>query len=752
MHLDQIKNVFTAQATKLAFCIGTQSYSYEEWLSYICGIRELLRKESPKTHFIGLAAYDDIETYAAILALWAEGYAFVPLSPKSPAERNAGVMKQVESNVVLSSRMADEKLIRGSDIQWLTISNLKSDGEVPDLSKIEKDTILCMLFTSGSTGIPKGVPMTKKNIDSTLVAFFEEGYQLDEEDRFLQMFELTFDMSMISYLPAWCIGASVHTVDSEGIKYLNAFKVMQEQEVTFVTTVPSTLQLLRPYFSQIHLPKVKYSLQGGEPFSVDLAKIWMDCIPNAMVVNLSGPCETTMACMSYNLNRDFSKNKHHNNILAFGRPWSQTAVLLLNENGEECTIGEEGELCFAGEHVMDGYWKMPEKNEVVFFTKNIRGKTLRFYRTGDMAFQDEDGIYFSIGRKDVQYKVQGYKVELGDIEQHAQRFLKSGNAVAHVERNVKGLLEINLFVDAEGVNEKALLEYLSGKLPSYMQPRSVRVLEKFPRTISGKLDRKRFASIFAGADFKFVSKRELAKRVEQNLFATYRAAANSMNTPIWKKGNLEAIDAAPSYWPKTTFGSPDPSEIRVLAAEILANTIPQRLILKRPSDPESLYPKMENLGFRYLISWPGMALDLYNNTFTKDGTNSALIKTEAGLKEWFDIVNAVLFTQNKMTWESAKAIWSAEEFCFYGLLKKEKMVAIALTFRAGKGVGVYMVAVDEAHRRQGYAKALMQEVLVDAKAAGCTAAYLQATKQGFGLYKGLGFLTVCDFDIFRLGE
>lgn len=150
----------------------------------------------------------------------------------------------------------------------------------------------------------------------------------------------------------------------------------------------------------------------------------MDCIPNAKVINISGPCETTMACMGYLLDRTFSNNKAHKNILAFGSPWKNTTVLLLNEKDEEVKPGEEGELCFAGDHVMKGYWKMPEKNAQVFFEREVAEKKLRFYRTGDMAFQDKDGTYFSTGRKDKQYKIQGYKVELGDIEQHTRGFLQ----------------------------------------------------------------------------------------------------------------------------------------------------------------------------------------------------------------------------------------------------------------------------------------------------------------------------------------
>jgi D-alanine--poly(phosphoribitol) ligase subunit 1 len=748
--LDHIKTAFTAHAAKLAFCIGTQRYSYGEWLRFVNGIRQMLRKERPEAPIIGLAAYDDIETYAAILALWAEGYAFVPLSPLSPAERNEGVMKQVNSTFVLSSRPANLELMGSDTITWLLTKGVAAEGAAPDFSAIANEQILCLLFTSGSTGIPKGVPMTKANINTTLAAFFEEGYELSSEDRFLQMFELTFDMSMISYLPAWCIGASVHTVPSDGVKYLNAFKVMQEQALTFVTTVPSTLQLLRPYFSQFHLPAVRYSLQGGEPFYADLAEAWMNCVPNAAVINLSGPCETTMACMSYTLDRHFSNNKTYKNILAFGRPWKRTTVLLLNERDEICSTNEEGELCFAGDHVMAGYWQMPEKNAAVFFERKMDGKVMRFYRSGDMAFQDDSGLYYSIGRKDIQYKIQGYKVELGDIEQHAQHFLQNGNAIAHVVRNEKGLLDIHLFVDKAAVDKVALAKYLREQLPNYMQPTTIRALQKLPLTISGKLDRQRIADIFEGDDFEYVPKTELAERVTGHLFAAYRAAAKIMEKPVWKKGSVEAVDVSPSHWPVTAFGKPELGDLDLLAKAMLDKAIPSRLILPRPAHPEALYLQMNSLGFKHLTSWPGMAIDLFNNVFTNAHPAASLITTAAQLEQWMAIVNTVLFTEKKLAWESVHKLWSSGEFFFFYLSVNEQMVAAILAYPKGKELSLYMLAVEEGQRRKGYARMLVQSLRADAKQAGYRAAYLQATRMGYRLYEELGFVRVGEFDIFEL--
>ncbi|MEM9819436.1 MAG: AMP-binding protein [Bacteroidota bacterium] len=487
--LIKIVDSLQQHATKLAFCIHNREYTYGDLATCVSGIRGLLRKERPTGHFIGLLAYDAIETYAAIIAIWLEGRAFVPLSPKSPEDRHRNILAQVDSHCIMSVEPVKGFSSGEKPIRVLATKGLRSEELLLDIPPLAEDQIVSMLFTSGSTGLPKGVPYTLKNINSTLDAFFALDYHLTPKDRFLQMFELTFDMSMLSYLPPLCIGASVFTLGQSGMKYLQVYQLLQEQQLTFAAMVPSTLNLLRPYFSQIHLPHLRLVLLGGEPFYLDLAMEWFDCIPNARLINISGPCETTMACVGYEVKRERSENKALHQILAFGRPWKNTAVLIVDEQLQPVGLEATGELCFAGDHVMQGYWQMSERNQQIFFEREVDGQMLRFYRSGDMAYLDDEGDLYSCGRKDHQYKIQGYKVELGEIEQVAMQWTKGIPVAVVVKRLNNGLLEIHLLVEQQGVEEAELKAYLQGKLPPYMIPKSIRGLAVFPRTLSGKIDR-----------------------------------------------------------------------------------------------------------------------------------------------------------------------------------------------------------------------------------------------------------------------
>jgi len=495
--LNRITNSCTLFSEKKAFCIKDKFYSYKEFAAKISSIRNAIESKAIHNSFIGILTYDDIETYASIFAAMYSGNGFIPLNPRNPIDRNLEIIQQSNIKFILTSK-SEEKYFSSSLTTSLfliethslieTIINLK----VP---QIKETDILCMLFTSGSTGKPKGVPYNLRNINSTLDSVFSLGYEINENDRFLQMFEFTFDMSLLSYLTALSIGACVFTVPENVIKYMHAFKLMDKYQITFAAMVPSTLAYMRPFFSELRFDNLKYSVLGGEPFYIDLAKEWAKCIPNAQIVNISGPTEITMACMGYNLSKDFSKNKTHNGILSFGKAWKNTTAVVFDENLNPTLPNIQGELCFAGEHVMEGYWKNQEKNKDVFFDFNYKGNIMKFYRTGDMAFIDENGYFMSCGRKDHQYKIQGFKVELGDIEANTREFTGIVNVAAIVTANDNNILEISLFVENYEADTKNILNYLKTKLPHYMIPSNIFVLKQLPTNMNGKIDRKELHNI-----------------------------------------------------------------------------------------------------------------------------------------------------------------------------------------------------------------------------------------------------------------
>ena len=186
---------------------------------------------------------------------------------------------------------------------------------------------------------------------------------------------------------------------------------------------PSMLRYLKPYFGEIDLPVLKYCILTGEASPVDLVHQWQKCVPNAQLFNFYGPTETTIYCTYYKIDRG-GEIKTLYGMLSIGKPMKNVKAIVADEKHNILPKGEKGELCICGEQVSPGYWNSPEKNAQAFFEKEWNGLTERFYHTGDLCYIDNEDDLMLYGRLDSQAKIQGYRVELGEIEHHAREYLK----------------------------------------------------------------------------------------------------------------------------------------------------------------------------------------------------------------------------------------------------------------------------------------------------------------------------------------
>jgi amino acid adenylation domain-containing protein len=465
---------------KNAFCINEQFYTYEVLAQHISKIRKALQKLTIGNGNIGIVANDDIETYASIYAIWLEGLAYVPLHPLQPVERNQEIIAQAEIKIVLSS----DNTIPFSDVTTIETNLLTFDDYLLDIKETDTEAIAYILFTSGSTGKPKGVLITYGNVSAFVQSFWNLGYCMDETDRVLQPFDLTFDLSVMSYLISALRGACVYTVPPDQIKYSYIAELLEEHELTVALMVPSTIRYLRPYFDELDLPALKYSLFCGEALPLDLTEEWSHCIPNAFIDNVYGPTEDTIFCSRYRFNRS-GTNKSHNGALCIGKSMTNGEMIIVDENKNPVDTNVQGELCLAGKQLTPGYWNNPVKNKEAFFNHN----NTRFYLTGDVCYQDEEGDILYCGRVDSQVKVQGFRIELGEIEFHAKKFLAEPNAVCVAFENASGNTEIALFVETSECDSQTLTDYLQSKLPLYMIPTKIVNCAKFPLNANGKTDK-----------------------------------------------------------------------------------------------------------------------------------------------------------------------------------------------------------------------------------------------------------------------
>ncbi len=468
-----------------AFCINNIFYSYRQFVEKVSAIRNEVVKLAKENINLGLVANDDIETYAAIIALWLEGKCYVPVNPETPAERNRNVLTQAGASVVIDS--SAQPLFPELDV----IESKKLAFKEINLTPVDTsdDALAYIFFTSGTTGVPKGVPITRSNLAGFIAAFFAMDIQMDDSDKCLQMFELTFDLSVMSYLAPLLKGACVYTIPKDKIKFNYIAELFEEQHLTVALMVPSIIHYLRPYFDEIDCTSMRYSLFCGEALPLDVTKEWGACIPNARIMNVYGPTEDTIFCTHYTFNRE-GDNKASNGLLSIGKAMQETYTIIVNDNNEMVAPGEKGQLCLGGIQLTPGYWKNEEKNKEAFFYTDYKGANTRFYKSGDLCLADEAGDIMYLGRVDSQIKVQGFRVELSEIEFFAKEYLKKINAVAIAFTNQIHNTEIGMVIESDEFDTKELISYMKTKMPVYMIPTQMRFEKSFPLNTNGKIDRK----------------------------------------------------------------------------------------------------------------------------------------------------------------------------------------------------------------------------------------------------------------------
>lgn len=468
-----------------AFVIREEQHSYAELGAAIAAVRRVLETEHAQERLIGIVAHDDLETYAAVFAVWFAGKTMVPLAPGEPAQRTARIVEQAGLRVVASSR-GSEGAPEG--LRVLTTRGLTPLSLETPCPRLASD-VAYLLFTSGSTGVPKGVPISHGALQAFLHAFGELGYAVGPDDRFLQMFDLTFDLSLMSYCVPLALGATVYTVPPESIRYTSVARILEDHEITFALMVPSILGHLRGFLAELTLPALRWSLFCGEALYADLAAEWQASAPNARVDNVYGPTEATIFCLAYRCAR-VGDAKTSKGVVSIGRPIGGVGTLLVDADLQPVEPGGKGELCLSGPQLTAGYWNDPDKSARAFFVYDDQVH----YRTGDLCTRDEDGDFMYCGRLDHQVKVQGFRVELGEVEHHVRVVTGLAHVAAVVRPGPDGNLRIHVFLERYGEPLPPLLARLREVLPSHMVPSYAHELEALPLTVNAKIDRRALES------------------------------------------------------------------------------------------------------------------------------------------------------------------------------------------------------------------------------------------------------------------
>lgn len=453
--------------------------------------------------------------FSGILGILLSGRGYVPLNPAFPPERNRRMLLRAGCTDLVvdrGSRALLEDLLGpveapvrvllpdGEEVgsmaerlpghRLVGADGLSEPSGSPDPPGVGPGSVAYLLFTSGSTGVPKGVPVSHRNV-MHFIDVVVERYGIREDDRFSQMFDLTFDLSVFDMFAAWERGACL--VCPSVLERNLAGRFVRDREITVWFSVPSTgLQMLQlAMLEDGRYPSLRLSLFCGEALTVELAEAWARAAPNSLVENLYGPTEVTIACTAHRWDPERSPAESEHGIVPIGQPFPGMSARVLDEFLEEVDPGEAGELVMGGPQVTPGYWKDPETTERAFV--RLPDEAGRFYRTGDLVRRPaEAGEPLKyLGRIDHQIKIQGYRVEIGEIESALRE--EAGVEVAVAvgwPETPAGADGIVAFLQGKVDDVPALAERLKDRLPRYMVPTRIVALASLPLNPNGKVDRR----------------------------------------------------------------------------------------------------------------------------------------------------------------------------------------------------------------------------------------------------------------------
>lgn len=511
------------QAERVAVIYANQQLTYQALDSLSNQVAQTLQQMGvARGDRVGLYLDKSVEAVAAIFGVLKAGAAYVPLDPGAPVKRVAYIVDNCQMKALISTAqkvvalqphlaltsassgviLVDEE---GATIEaalfpqvvaWSQLQHFPIDPPL-DPHLIEDD-LAYILYTSGSTGAPKGV-MISHRAALTFVEWACQTFDVQPSDRVSNHAPFHFDLSIFDIFATIQAGGTIVLVPPAlSVFPLSLAKFIAEQRISIWYSVPSALTrlVLSGNLATFDFSHLRTVLFAGEVFPVKYLRQLMERIPHARYHNLYGPTETNV-CTWYSVP---PLAPERSEPISIGKGCANSEILLLDEQQQRVSPGAVGELCVRGPGLMKGYWGLPEKSAqaLTAFSQHPGVGSELIYHTGDLAQEEADGNYTYLGRRDNQIKSRGYRIELGEIETtlYSHPAVEEAAVIPIADDEIGNRIKAFIVTHTDAPLTSAALEaFCAERLPKYMLPHQIEFRAVLPKTSTGKVDKRQLHAI-----------------------------------------------------------------------------------------------------------------------------------------------------------------------------------------------------------------------------------------------------------------
>ncbi|RZJ81718.1 MAG: amino acid adenylation domain-containing protein, partial [Flavobacterium sp.] len=489
----------TPEKTAVVFCDKSLSYrTLDEKANQLANY--LIKKGVGIEDFIPICIDRSLEMIVCILGILKAGAVYVPIDPAYPKERISYILNDTKCNAVITNEanyqlmnalVGDATLI-ALDKDWSTIEQMSIIAPVID---IQPNNLAYVIYTSGSTGTPKGVMIAHYSVVSL---FFKDSplYDFNEKDVWTLFHSFCFDFSVWEMYGCLLFGGRLIIVPKNIAQNARAFtELITNSKVTVLNQTPSAFYILQSSLlseAPIDVP-LRMIIYGGEALDPSKLKDWKERYPSCKLINMYGITETTVHATYQEITVEHTNSSK--SVLGFSIP--SLYIYVLDQNQQKVDAGIEGELYIGGAGLARGYLNLPELSAARFIKDPFStDPTARLYRSGDLAILLEDGTFEYLGRIDDQVKVNGFRVELGEIASNINQFDHIEQCIVLAKEASFGEKKLVAYYQSDqAIDQKKLLKSLLDKMPAYMVPRIFVPIRSIPLTSNGKADKRAIEKI-----------------------------------------------------------------------------------------------------------------------------------------------------------------------------------------------------------------------------------------------------------------